>query len=155
MKWKSRAEIKISTALLFCIRFASDFCFVRLPCCTDFNSCYDNNGLCFGLPMLTPLNATFMNVVLCLAGGATLSTGLGAISNQVLKKTSLVWSDSFSILLNITTPYFSVTFDELKENKKTNTQKSECSSLLMVGEPNSITKEPIYVGCNFGFIVYL
>ena len=23
------------------------------------------------------------------------------------------------------------------------------------GEPNSITKEPIYVGCNFGFIVYL
>ena len=23
------------------------------------------------------------------------------------------------------------------------------------GEPNSITKEPIYVGCNFGFVVYL
>ena len=42
------------------------------------------------IPMLSPLNATIMNVILCIAGGVMLSTGLGAISNQVLKKTSLV-----------------------------------------------------------------
>ncbi len=42
------------------------------------------------IPMLTPLNAAIMNVILCIAGGVMLSTGLGAISNQVLKKTSLV-----------------------------------------------------------------
>ena len=42
------------------------------------------------IPMLTPLNTTIMNVILCIAGGVMLSTGLGAISNQVLKKTSLV-----------------------------------------------------------------
>lgn len=42
------------------------------------------------IPMLSPLNATAMNVLLCLAGGLVLGTGLGAISNQVLKKTSLV-----------------------------------------------------------------
>ncbi len=42
------------------------------------------------IPMLTPLNSGIMNVVLCLAGGAVFSVGLGAISNQVLKKTSLV-----------------------------------------------------------------
>ena len=42
------------------------------------------------IPMLTPLNATVMNVILCLAGGAGFGVGLGAISNIVLKKTSLV-----------------------------------------------------------------
>lgn len=42
------------------------------------------------IPMLSPLNATAMNVILCLAGGAMIGTGLGAISDQVLKKTSLV-----------------------------------------------------------------
>lgn len=42
------------------------------------------------IPMLTPLNSGIMNVVLCLAGGALFSLGLGAISNQVLRKTSLV-----------------------------------------------------------------
>lgn len=42
------------------------------------------------IPLLSPLNATAMNVILCIAGGALLGTGLGAISNQVLKKTSLV-----------------------------------------------------------------
>lgn len=42
------------------------------------------------IPMLTPLNSTVMNVVLCFAGGALFGVGLGAISNQVLKKTSLV-----------------------------------------------------------------
>ncbi len=40
--------------------------------------------------MITPLNATAMNVILCLAGGAMFSFGLGACSKHVLKKTSLV-----------------------------------------------------------------
>lgn len=42
------------------------------------------------IPMLTPLNSTVINVFLCLAGGVLFGVGLGAISNQVLKKTSLV-----------------------------------------------------------------
>lgn len=42
------------------------------------------------VPMLTPLDSTPMNVVLCLAGGVLLGTGLGAVSCQVLKKTTLV-----------------------------------------------------------------
>lgn len=42
------------------------------------------------IPMLTPLDSTIMNVILCLAGGALFGVGFGAISNQVLKKTSLV-----------------------------------------------------------------
>lgn len=40
--------------------------------------------------MITPLGSTFINVVLCLAGGAMFAFGLGATSNVVLKKTSLV-----------------------------------------------------------------
>ncbi len=40
--------------------------------------------------MITPLGSTFINVVLCLAGGAMFAFGLGAASNVVLKKTSLV-----------------------------------------------------------------
>ena len=49
-------------------------------------------SLCVGMllfmmiPMLTPLDATIMNVILCLAGGALFSVGLGAVSNLVLKK---------------------------------------------------------------------
>lgn len=42
------------------------------------------------VPMIAPLESTIMNVALCLAGGALFSIGLGAISNQVLQKTSLV-----------------------------------------------------------------
>ena len=42
------------------------------------------------IPMLTPLDSDIMNVVLCLAGGAMFSFGLGAISNTVLNKTALV-----------------------------------------------------------------
>lgn len=41
------------------------------------------------IPMMTPLNSTFMNVALCLVGGGLFAFGLGAISNQVLKKTAL------------------------------------------------------------------
>lgn len=53
-------------------------------------------SLCVGMlffmmiPALTPLNSGIMNVVLCLAGGAVFSIGLGAVSNTILKKTSLV-----------------------------------------------------------------
>lgn len=42
------------------------------------------------IPALTPLNANIMNVILCLAGGAVFSFGLGAVSNLILKKASLV-----------------------------------------------------------------
>ena len=40
--------------------------------------------------MITPLGSTIINVVLCAAGGALFAFGLGAASNMVLKKTSLV-----------------------------------------------------------------
>ena len=42
------------------------------------------------IPMLTPLNASLMNIILCLAGGAIFCVGLGAVSRLVLDKTSLV-----------------------------------------------------------------
>lgn len=40
--------------------------------------------------MITPLDSTILNVILCLVGGGLFAMGLGAISNRVLKKTSLV-----------------------------------------------------------------
>lgn len=40
--------------------------------------------------LITPLDSTILHVILCLAGGALFSFGLGAVSNLVLKKTSLV-----------------------------------------------------------------
>lgn len=42
------------------------------------------------VPMITPLASTFINVLLCAAGGAMFAFGLGAISKLVLSKTSLV-----------------------------------------------------------------
>ncbi|MDE7439321.1 MAG: ABC transporter permease [Clostridia bacterium] len=42
------------------------------------------------LPMMSPLNSNFINVVMCLAGGALFAAGLGAVSNIILNKTSLV-----------------------------------------------------------------
>lgn len=42
------------------------------------------------VPMITPLGSTAMNVLLCLAGGALFSVGLGTASKAVLSKTSLV-----------------------------------------------------------------
>ena len=41
-------------------------------------------------PMIAPLDASVLHVVLCLAGGVMFAFGLGAISNVVLKKTALV-----------------------------------------------------------------
>ncbi|MBO5415939.1 MAG: ABC transporter permease [Clostridia bacterium] len=40
--------------------------------------------------MITPLSSTVVNLLLCLVGGILFSTGLGAIGNIILKKTSLV-----------------------------------------------------------------
>ncbi|MDE6412076.1 MAG: ABC transporter permease [Clostridia bacterium] len=42
------------------------------------------------IPMMTPLNANFIHVIMTLAGGAIFAVGLGAISNVILNKTSLV-----------------------------------------------------------------
>lgn len=53
-------------------------------------------SLCAGMllfmmvPMLSPLNAGIMNVIMCLIGGAAFSVGLGAASSRILGKTSLV-----------------------------------------------------------------
>lgn len=42
------------------------------------------------VPMITPLGSTIMNVGLCFIGGLLFAIGLGAISNRVLNRTSLV-----------------------------------------------------------------
>jgi hypothetical protein len=42
------------------------------------------------IPIISPLNATIVNVILSFVGGILFSIGLGAISNQILKKTRLV-----------------------------------------------------------------
>ncbi len=41
------------------------------------------------VPMMTPLDSTLMNVIMCLVGGAMFAAGLGAISCKVLSKSSL------------------------------------------------------------------
>jgi ABC-type transport system involved in multi-copper enzyme maturation permease subunit len=42
------------------------------------------------VPMLTPLDSTFMNVIMCLFGGAAFSAGIGWVSNTILRKANLV-----------------------------------------------------------------
>ena len=42
------------------------------------------------IPMITPLNSGILNVIMCFAGGAIFAAGLGAVSNVILNKTSLV-----------------------------------------------------------------
>lgn len=42
------------------------------------------------IPMIAPLNAGILNVIMCLAGGVIFAVGFAAISNIVLKKTNLV-----------------------------------------------------------------
>ena len=42
------------------------------------------------IPMMTPLNSGAFNVILCVAGGPLFAFGLGAVSNVILNKTSLV-----------------------------------------------------------------
>ena len=40
--------------------------------------------------MITPLNSTVLNVILCAAGGVLFALGLGTLGKVVLNKTSLV-----------------------------------------------------------------
>ena len=40
--------------------------------------------------MISPLSSTFMDVILCLAGGILFAASLGAVSKVILQKTSLV-----------------------------------------------------------------
>lgn len=42
------------------------------------------------VPMVTPLNATMMNVIMCLAGGVLFGAGLGTVSNTILRKCDLI-----------------------------------------------------------------
>lgn len=42
------------------------------------------------IPMMTPLNSTFINVIMTFAGGALFAAGLGAVSNVILEKTNLI-----------------------------------------------------------------
>ena len=42
------------------------------------------------IPMLTPLDSTMMNVILCLAGGVVFNVGFGAISQLILKKKDIL-----------------------------------------------------------------
>lgn len=42
------------------------------------------------IPTVSPLNASLLHPILCLAGGVGFGFGLGAVSNLVLKKTALV-----------------------------------------------------------------
>lgn len=42
------------------------------------------------IPIIAPLDANILNVIMCLVGGAVFAVGIGALSNIVLNKTSLV-----------------------------------------------------------------
>lgn len=42
------------------------------------------------LPVISPLNSTAINVIMCLAGGGLFAAGLGAVSNVILNKTDIV-----------------------------------------------------------------
>ncbi len=42
------------------------------------------------IPMITPINAGIMNVILCIAGGGAFSVGLGAIGRVLLKKRDIL-----------------------------------------------------------------
>lgn len=53
-------------------------------------SCFMGMFLFMMVPMITPLNAGMMNVILCLAGGVLFSLGVGVASRQVLRTSDLV-----------------------------------------------------------------
>ena len=42
------------------------------------------------IPIVSPLDATIVNVILSLIGGVLFAFGLGAVSNVILKKTNLI-----------------------------------------------------------------
>lgn len=56
----------------------------------EIGSCAIGMLLFMMIPALTPLNATIMNPILCLAGGALFSVGLGALGTFALGKSDLV-----------------------------------------------------------------
>lgn len=56
----------------------------------SFRGMYAVDNLNMTVSVITPLGSTVMNVILCLAGGVLFAVALGAVSNTVLKKTSLV-----------------------------------------------------------------
>lgn len=53
-------------------------------------SCFMGMFLFMMVPMIAPLDAGIMNVILCLAGGVLFSLGGGMASRQVLRKSNLV-----------------------------------------------------------------
>ena len=53
-------------------------------------SCFMGMFLFMMVPMITPLDAGVMNVILCLAGGVLFSLGADMVSRQVLRKSDLV-----------------------------------------------------------------
>lgn len=42
------------------------------------------------IPIMTPLNASVLHVILCLVGGIAFAVGLGAVSNLILNKTNIL-----------------------------------------------------------------
>lgn len=54
------------------------------------SSCMAGMLLFTMIPMISPLDANFLNVIMCLAGGVIFSVGIGAVSNVVLSKKRLV-----------------------------------------------------------------
>lgn len=42
------------------------------------------------IPMITPLDTSFINLILCIVGGILFSVGLGCLSNIILKKISIL-----------------------------------------------------------------
>ena len=42
------------------------------------------------IPMITPLDSSFINPILCLVGSLLFSVGFGTVSNVILKNTALV-----------------------------------------------------------------
>lgn len=42
------------------------------------------------IPIATPLNANFVHVIMCLAGGGLFAVGLGVVSYLILRKTALI-----------------------------------------------------------------
>ena len=56
----------------------------------SFRGMYAVDHLNMTVPVGAPVGSTAINVALCLFGGVLFALGLGAFSNLVLKKTSLV-----------------------------------------------------------------
>ena len=53
-------------------------------------SCMVGMFLFMMIPMLTPLNSTILNVIMCLGGSVLFGAGFGIVSKKVLERTSLV-----------------------------------------------------------------